>query len=317
MLTQHSTKQIKETERFEFWQSVISDNYVQLCCEPGVDEDVVTASLKQRRFGNVVFNDHEMNLPMRYRRNEQDSLNDQRDDLQFLLLLTGTGKISQNGKEAYLRPGNMVMYDSAKPFLLDYSGNHHALNIQYPKQLLSESLYDVSPFLIKTLTQHSALGNLVANTMVQYTTLPEFGLINADARLSSALLDMVSTALLVEFSQDSLFEQRKYQKLEHVKRSIKEHIGDPELNVGKLAEMHHMTVRTLNRLFAVENTTATKWIWKQRLEGAYQMLNSGMAHRVSDVALQYGFNDFSHFSRTFKKSFLLTPKQVLEQSKLR
>jgi AraC-like DNA-binding protein len=78
-----------------------------------------------------------------------------------------------------------------------------------------------------------------------------------------------------------------------------------------IAAAQHVAPRTLNRLFAREGTTPIRWLWQQRLAGAYQALAERRFKHVTDVALSFGFSDVSHFSRAFKAAFGRSPHQVM------
>ncbi|WLA44166.1 AraC family transcriptional regulator [Bradyrhizobium elkanii] len=54
-----------------------------------------------------------------------------------------------------------------------------------------------------------------------------------------------------------------------------------------------------------------RWLWQQRLAGAYQALAERRFSHVTDVALSFGFSDVSHFSRAFKAAFGRSPHQVM------
>ncbi|MFM2476422.1 helix-turn-helix domain-containing protein [Celerinatantimonas sp. MCCC 1A17872] len=312
----HSTDMVSQTERFNFWESIISDNYVRIHCElKNQDNNLFKAKLSQRKFGDILLNDHQMNVSMRYHREESDICQDQRQDLQFILLLSGFGQISQEGRSADINTGDMVLYDSSKPFLLDYSNNHRALNIKFPKELIHNNLGDIEPFVARTVKGNSVMGSLTQSMMKEYAALPNLATLSSEVRLSSALLEVLSTALDVEFAGQIDLNQRKINRLNSVKQSLLLHIGNSELNATAIAQMNNMTTRTLNRLFAIEGTTAIKWLWEKRLEESYKMLREGKVSRVSDVAIYYGFNDFSHFSRAFKKAFNQTPRQILNHKK--
>jgi len=313
MILTHNTDSIKHTERLEYWESIISNNYVKIRCEPGSEKNnIVDASLSKHKIGDIIFNDHKINVPMKYSRSEQDIHYDQNQYLQFLLLLNGHGEILQDTRRAILNSGDMILYDSSKPFFLDYSANHRALNIKFPKNLINTNLGNVSPFIAKTLKSDSTMGKLTASMVREYAALPDLESIPSELKLSSALIDIISTALSVEFEADNYVpDSKKRAKLERIKHSILTHLCEPELNATAIAEMNYMTTRTLNRLFATEGTTAIKWLWEQRLEGAYKMLTEKQVERVSDVAIHFGFSDFSHFSRAFKNQFGITPKGIL------
>ena len=59
-------------------------------------------------------------------------------------------------------------------------------------------------------------------------------------------------------------------------------------------------------------TTPEKWLQQKRLEQAYYLISKrGM--RPSEVYLEVGFENLSHFSFTFKKTFGLTPSDLKEK----
>lgn len=53
-----------------------------------------------------------------------------------------------------------------------------------------------------------------------------------------------------------------------------------------------------------------RYVWSRRLENCRNDLlsQSRTGQRVSDIALRWGFNDLSHFSRAFKRSFGHSPR---------
>jgi AraC-like DNA-binding protein len=54
----------------------------------------------------------------------------------------------------------------------------------------------------------------------------------------------------------------------------------------------------------------SEWLWRERLEGcAVDLASVSEAQRtLGEIALAWGFNDLSHFSRAFKKHFAMCPK---------
>ncbi len=81
-----------------------------------------------------------------------------------------------------------------------------------------------------------------------------------------------------------------------------------ELKVSDIAERFFFNPDYLCRLFKKHtNITVNEYINIQRISVAREMLDSGSA--IKTVQDKTGFNNYSHFSRTFKKFYNLTPKQ--------
>ena len=135
---------------------------------------------------------------------------------------------------------------------------------------------------------------------------PDIGTCSTHAnKLGAAALDIVATALDLE--ADDLFSQGG--QLGKIKQYILANLPDPELTTERIARANHIAPRTLNRLFAADGTTPIRWLWQQRLSASFTALAEGQVTQVTEAAMNFGFNDLSHFSRAFKKFVGRSPSQ--------
>jgi AraC-like DNA-binding protein len=91
---------------------------------------------------------------------------------------------------------------------------------------------------------------------------------------------------------------------------IEHAFDDPELSPVSVAAALRISVRYLHLLFAQRGHTTAGWIRERRLtycREALAIADSGLT--VTDVALQAGFTDPSHFSRVFRHRFGMAPNQ--------
>jgi AraC-like DNA-binding protein len=65
---------------------------------------------------------------------------------------------------------------------------------------------------------------------------------------------------------------------------------------------------------AIFNETPSRWLVKKRLEEAYYLIHK-KNEKPSNIYIDLGFEDLSHFSLAFKKLFKLTPTELAEQRK--
>ena len=68
--------------------------------------------------------------------------------------------------------------------------------------------------------------------------------------------------------------------------------------------------RCVQRLLEMSGTSFTEQVNELRLQRAYILLARESKSRISDIALQAGFSDISHFNRLFRSRFGDTPKGV-------
>ena len=94
---------------------------------------------------------------------------------------------------------------------------------------------------------------------------------------------------------------------------IKAHLGDSELTIERIAQEHNCSTRTVTRAFARHQKTPAAVIWQERLLASRDALERGQARSISQVALDFGFSDFSHFSHSFRKAFGVAPLELLRR----
>ena len=85
------------------------------------------------------------------------------------------------------------------------------------------------------------------------------------------------------------------------------------ISLERFAFMTGRSLSTFKREFkAIFNTTPGKWLMKKRLDEAYFLLNK-QHQKPTDIYIDLGFEDLSHFSFVFKKEFGVSPSEVGRQ----
>ena len=94
---------------------------------------------------------------------------------------------------------------------------------------------------------------------------------------------------------------------------IQNHYAE-EISVKTIAEAVFLNSDYLSRQFKKEvGVNLSEYIQKLRLEQArLLLLNTNM--KISDIAIEVGFNNFSHFSTVFSKAYGCKPSQMQKQS---
>ena len=92
---------------------------------------------------------------------------------------------------------------------------------------------------------------------------------------------------------------------------IRRNLGDPTLTPATVAAAHHVSVRTLHRLFQAGGRQAAHWIQQCRLERCHSELADPLLreHTVAAVASRWGFANAAHFSRLFRATYGMTPTE--------
>ena len=233
-----------------------------------------------------------------------------RDEFIFTQLLSGGGVLRQDGHELVMRPGTMSIYDVSRPYSYDVGGD--VLFVKLPRARLLEQLGQAPQACATPVQADAIVAGWASGVIRQAADLNAICSSRSASMIGTSVLSAVAS-LLVECPDEretAGIEACTQSLLTRVCNHIKAHLGDPNLTLNSIARAQGVSERSLNRLFAVLGTTPMRWVLQQRLAFSRRALEHDRGARVTDVAFAYGFNDSSHFSRVFKKTFAVSPQRV-------
>lgn len=230
-----------------------------------------------------------------------------------VLLLSGRYMVAQDGREAFLQPGEMVIFDATKPHLIHCPAAFSKVIVSVPKQMLRERLPGVELCTARTISGQSGVGLVTANLIASITDQVKQMETTVFNRLSEVALDSLTLALTTARPERYELSGSRSFALYQIKSFIERNLTDPALTPDVVAQAMKCTPRYINLLLQDENTSLMRYVLARRLKHCYDALTekNNQHQRISDVAFKWGFNDISHFSRTFKQAFDATPTEIL------
>lgn len=225
------------------------------------------------------------------------------------LQLEGTGLLVQDNREAVLRPGDLAIYDTNRPYTLTFEEQARMMVVMFPCDALALPADYVGQLAAVRMAGSAGLSGIVGQFIRQLSENLDVLSGPSGSRLAANALDLVSTMLHAEM--DIAPDRMKPQALLAV--SIREYIdanlSDPLLSPATIAAAHFISTRHLHNVFHESGTTVASWIRSQRLEGARRDLRDPLhaGKSVGAVAAHWGFLDAAHFSRTFRDAFGVPP----------
>jgi AraC-like DNA-binding protein len=86
---------------------------------------------------------------------------------------------------------------------------------------------------------------------------------------------------------------------------------DPDLDGQKVADIVGITLRYANALLAEQDTSLHRLILSRRLSRCRLVLEDpSQAHRtIAEIAQGWGFSDMTHFGRSFKAAYGVSPRE--------
>jgi AraC family transcriptional activator of tynA and feaB len=105
-------------------------------------------------------------------------------------------------------------------------------------------------------------------------------------------------------------DDRRALRLAALQAHMRSRLGDPALAPSGVAAAFGISARSVHKCFDGSGATFSEWLRRERLDACASALEAGPADaRIAETALAAGFNDISHFNRSFKARFKMTPRQ--------
>lgn len=216
------------------------------------------------------------------------------------------------GQERALRPGDLTLVHSSSPFHgWRGPGLGRFVWLRIPRESLPVSAPAVHQLLGGHMDGRAGIGSLVSGFMVRAARDIETYRPDEALRLSTVLLDLVGSLLAHELEADDAVPPDSQQRvlLHRIHAFIQRHLGDPRLSPATVAAAHHISVRTLHRIFEAQDTTVAAWIRARRLDRCHRDLADPGARQmpIHAIAARWGFTDAPHFTRAFTATYGLSP----------
>jgi len=227
-----------------------------------------------------------------------------------LVMVDNSHTISFNSGDIYFcRRNNLVKYTKCPPD----TGEYQSISIYFDQQTLRnislEYGYIVDQHSTTVAFQKipsSAIVNYMRSLLAYETILKHKG---ADDLLFLKQKEAILLLLkLVPAFKNVLFDFSEPGKIDLEAFMEKNYHFNVQLK--RYAYLTGRSLATFKRDFEkIYDTTPSRWLLQRRLREAYQLIKE-MKKAASDIYLELGFEDLSHFSYAFKKAYGVPPSKL-------
>ncbi|MFD5600078.1 helix-turn-helix domain-containing protein [Leucobacter sp. NPDC058333] len=229
------------------------------------------------------------------------------------LLLSGTSILVQDGREVVMRPGDLSVYDTSRPYSLLFGEDFRNLIMMFPKDRVDLPIPFTEQLTAVSLGhEHAGLSQIMTAFLSQFpaqlTSLDS----RVRAKLAHTSLDLLSTLFSSILDADPGLRDPHQLLLQKITAYVDTNLGNPDLSPNSIAAAHYISTRHLHSLFRQADTTVSTWIRERRLERCRaDLMDPVLQDRtVSTIAARWGFTDAAHFSRVFKAAFGVSPSEL-------
>ncbi|AVH55897.1 MULTISPECIES: helix-turn-helix domain-containing protein [Streptomyces] len=313
MITEFRTSVVPAVERFDYWHGMMNDtmvpNRLRSDHAPDFRAQLRLMDLGAVQVSGLRYPPLETYRPAKLiRRSDPESY-------QLMLNLRGSHRILQGGHDTAGAAGEMVLYDTSRPWHGWAEGAAGSaisgIMVQVPRALLPLPQDGVRSLTAARLSGGTGVGGLLACFLKQLIG-HDGSYTPADAvRLTTVLVDLLAAVCAHHLEAERLLplETQHHTLFLRVRAFIEHHLADPELTPAAVAAAHNVSTRQLYRLFQTRGLTVAGWIRRRRLENCHRDLaDPRHDHRpVQAVAARWGLTDKAHFSRLFRAAYGMPP----------
>jgi AraC-like DNA-binding protein len=305
------TDDVTQADRFAQWRHWISATFVPLECAP-VGRGPFRGEVAHWELGDLLVSRVAAEAHLASRTRRMIALRDA-GYYKVGLLTHGSCKLSQDGRDALLQPGDLAIYDCRRPYTMVFDEPHEMSFLMFPCDRLRLPPAAVDEVLVTPVSSAQSTGSLVAPFLRRLVANLEQPGEPVNSRLADNVLDLLAT----------LFSERagltpadpaalRRSLLLSVHSWIDAHLADPDLDPDTIARANHISVRYLHKLFETEHQTVALYLRGLRLERARDdLLDPRLTRRsIARIAHSCGFGDISGFNRAFKATYGINPSDL-------
>jgi AraC-like DNA-binding protein len=229
--------------------------------------------------------------------------------------LEGEVQVSQNDRDARIRPGDIFVIDPARPFEIE-TGEMETYSVYLPRARLREIAPQVESQTARPIPSGDGAGAVFRQLLE--------GVFHAAPSLSDPAADQIAdsfppalAAAIASIPGAEVLPSRlKLLHRQRIRRFAREHLHDPQLDVEQVARGVGLSPRHVHELFRDQPETLMRWVWSQRLERCREeFADPGHAERpIGEIAYAWGFSDPAHFSRAFRARYGCSPRRYREEA---
>jgi len=300
-----------QAEGFDFWQETVCRILLEGDCVDAVPGSfhgqISTFRLPEVSFSRVA------SVGQRFHRGIRHVSHSRGDSIFLLLQLSGSGLVSQDGRDVLVAPGGFACADGARPMTLSFPGRFEQLAVRLPRELVVTALGPTERLTARRWPRDHHLVSLVSTFLRRLASTLDRVEPSTSERLSEVALSLILTTL-GELSVPCVSDDPRWARNALRYRAeafIDSHARDRLLKPETVAAALRISPRYLQDLFHDRQTTPSERIWRRRLEeGRRDLAHPALAAvTIGGIAQRCGFLDVAHFSRRFRAAYGVSPRE--------
>lgn len=219
--------------------------------------------------------------------------------------ISGQCRIEQGNRSAELKSGTWTFYDTARPYKIEVCDSSRFAVMLLPQAFCEDWNPGIAGMAGLVFRSSGPSRVALASALTALRDPDEYDGCSAEAIVRS-ITSLMSSALRAE-SAAILPVSRLAQALDF----IQSRCTDPDLTPSDVARALKVSRRTLYQWFSASGDSPTAFIQRSRLIRCRSILGdpAQTGKTITHIAFDNGFSDAAHFSRLFKATYGVGPRE--------
>jgi AraC-like DNA-binding protein len=305
------TGSVRQAERLAFWHEVMRSQILPVGIDPRRDGTLTSDAMRSTRIGDlhireVIGGEH------LYQRTAADIRQGDPNMLLVGLQVKGSAILVQDGREAVLGSGDLVLYDSSRPFTLAMDARFSWQVFRLPKDKLRRADREIAKLTAVRIDASQGVAGIVTRFLRDLTnnldeaTEPEVAI-----GLCENAADLIATLVRAELGPSWNVGDPQRVLLQHAFTYISSNLANAELGPDAIAHSIGVSTRRLHQLFETTGHTVCEHIRDERIAALARDLADPRLSRIpiSRLAAGRGMPNPSLATRLFRERTGCTPSE--------
>ncbi|CCD96851.1 putative transcriptional regulatory protein [Bradyrhizobium sp. ORS 375] len=310
-IVEFSTDHIPERERAAFWREHFGRVMLRVDFEPAPDVAFKARNRALTLPGLQLFD--AWATPARISRSGS-YLADGADNVMLAINREGRASVEGGGQIRELRPGEAVVLSGADACAFHRESVGRSFTLLMPRVMIEAADVSVEDAVMRPIPVDQGALQLLdhyASWLMSRDAAVDAQLLNLSVR---HIQDLLALAIGPAAGLAETMRARglRAARLKLAKSFLVANSWRRDISVAMVATKLNVTPRYVQRLFEIDGTTFSAFLSGVRLSNAHRMLCDPAHGRlaIASIAYDVGFGDLSHFNRSFRRHYGLTPREV-------
>lgn len=316
MLQVVTTDAVIPRKRVAFWQEMVSQTFVQAHCDSKLGK-AFRGGISTEVFATTEISRIEA-TQQRIDRRRSDIARACKPRFYLCYHACGHARYSdyRNGQvQTLLGPGDMILLDNCEPYAGEYEERVVSFVLQVPHELLRDRFRLPERVVGRKLDAKRGINRFAGDFLRSSLTQSDVLVAAHRPMIANMALNLFAGVLAEEAGEQTQDGTHQAILVMRIKQHILSRLGEPSLNLERVAGSMGLSVRYVSRLFQNDGLSFGRYLLQQRIERCRQDLANPLlrGRRISEIALRNGFNNLAHFSRVYRAAVGSSPSEFRSQ----